>query len=126
MEVDFSDTGPEWMCLCGKSPVAKLYLMWDRPDPRHMRRDVCYGCNLYCQACAANAERMFPILKDGGRQHFQMFNVRITCRTKKLAVNQILAQVMDEGLIGYLPSTDLKRALRNVSNEITARTPEQK
>jgi hypothetical protein len=113
IEVDFS-AGPKWMCRCGKSPVAKLYLLWARPDPRHQRRDVCYRCNLYCQACAANAEKMFPIYKDGRDQHFQMFDVCITCRTKKLAVNQILEQVMGQ-LVGYLPSTDLKCALRNVT-----------
>jgi len=97
----------EWLCNCGK-PVTTLEVLWQWRDAaaighRH-GRNVCYRCRIGCEECVYNHD-------DDDCQYFQL---NLTAPTKEKLVLQILAEVLNNNPIGYLPRTDLRRTLRNV------------
>lgn len=97
----------EWLCTCGK-PATTLELVWQWRDAaaigqRHGRY-VCYRCRIVCGDC----------IEKHADADYQFFQVRLTASTKEKLVDQILAETLQKGLRGYLPRTDLQRALRSV------------
>jgi len=97
----------DWLCNCNK-PVTTLEILWQWRDAAaigHRRgRFVSYRCRIGCEDCV-------PEQND---KDYQYFPVTLTASTKQVLRDQVLAEVMRKGLRGYLPRTDLQRALRNV------------
>lgn len=97
----------EWLCNCGK-PVTTLELLWQWRDAaaighRHGRH-VCYRCRIGCGQC----------IYEHGDNDCQYFQLNLTAPTKQKLVSQILAEILNDNPLGYLPRTDLQRALRDV------------
>jgi hypothetical protein len=98
----------EWLCSCGK-PATTLELVWQWRDAAaigHRRgRSVCYQCRIVCGDCVENH----------ADTDYQFLQVGLTAGTKRKLVDQILAETLQGGLLrGYLPRSDLQRALRSV------------
>lgn len=98
----------EWVCSCNK-PATTLELVWQWRDAasighRHGRY-VCYECRIVCGDC----------VEKHPDADYQFVPVKLTANTKGELVNQILAETVQTGqLRGYLPKTDLQRALRSL------------
>jgi hypothetical protein len=97
----------EWLCSCGK-PATTLELVWQWRDAaaighRHGRY-VCYRCRIVCEDC----------VEKHADADYQFFQVGLTAGTKRGLADQILAESLQKGLRGYLPRSDLQRALRSV------------
>jgi len=97
----------QWLCDCGK-PVTTVEVLWQWRDAAAIGqkhgREVCYQCRIGCGDC----------VHAHGDEHRQYFQVGVTARTKRDLVSQILAQILKQNPLGYLPRTDLQRALRLV------------
>ena len=97
----------EWLCGCGK-PVATVEVLWEWRDAaaigQRQGRHVCYDCRIRCGDC----------VHEHGDQAYQYFQVRLTASTKRVLVDQILAEVLKQHPLGYLPRKDLQKALRPV------------
>jgi len=98
-----------WLCNCGKA-VTTLRLLWQWRDAgaigQKHGRNVCYGCRIGCEDCLH--------VEPGGGEGYQYVKVKLTAPAKSALVNQILAEVINQGIPGYLPKTDLQKALRDV------------
>lgn len=98
----------EWLCRCGKTATTVEVLWVWRPGAaighRHGRY-VSYRCRIGCETCVPN----------GMEKDCQYFQVKLTAIMKQRLVGQVLAQVLNAGPQGYLPRTDLQRALRYVN-----------
>ena len=98
----------DWLCDCGKAPTT-LELVWQWRDAsaigHRQGRHVCYQCRIVCEDC---------IEKHPGAD-YQFLPVKLTAATKAQLVDQVLAETIQEGqLRGYLPRTDIQRALRSI------------
>jgi hypothetical protein len=97
----------EWLCSCGNQ-VTTVELLWKWRDAsaigQQHGRHVCYGCRIGCKDC----------VHEHGDKDYQYFKVRLTARTKRDLVGQIVAEVIKQGPLDYLPRTDLQKALRSV------------
>lgn len=83
-------------------------VLWEWRDAaaighRHGRH-VCYECRIGCEDC----------VHEHGDQHYQYFRVGLTANTKRALVDQLLAEVLNQNPLGYVPRTDLQKALRPV------------
>lgn len=96
-----------WLCQCGK-PVTTVEILWQWRDAaaigQRRGRFVSYRCRIGCNDCV-------PEHRDNDHQYFK---VKLTARTKRDLVGQIVAEVLKQDPRGYIPKTDLQRALRNV------------
>jgi hypothetical protein len=99
----------EWICNCGK-PVTTMGIHWEWRDAAAIGhregRFVAYRTRLGCTDCVRTT------LEEDG---FQSFAVRLTGATKAALVPQLTAQILKQGPEGYVPKTDLQRALRSVT-----------
>lgn len=100
----------EWLCQCGKvATTVEFQWYWrSAADIGHRQgRLVCYGCRIGCSDCV-------PQRADND---FQYFPVRLTAHTKQGLIGQILAEIVGKGPRGYVPKTDLQRALQSVRKQ---------
>lgn len=97
----------EWLCECGK-PVETLECQWVWRDAsaigQRRGRYVCYSARIGCGNCVQHRA-------ENGYQYFQ---VKLTAQTKQALVGQVLGQILHNGPSGYVPKTDIQKALRNV------------
>jgi hypothetical protein len=97
-----------WMCSCGKTAnTLEVLWVWRAADSFKQAGNVAYDCKIRCQDCAAK----YP------DQRRQSFSVDLTMDTKGDLVRQITAQVLQQGPRGYLPKSDLTKALRTIQKE---------
>jgi hypothetical protein len=100
----------EWLCQCGK-PVTVVELLWHWRDAadigqRHGRY-VCYRCRIGCNDC-------IPQQAD---KDYEYFPVKLNAHNKQALVGQVLAETVNRGPRGYVPKTDVQRALRTVRKQ---------
>jgi hypothetical protein len=98
----------EWSCDCGNT-VTTLELVWQwrsAADIGQRRgRFVCYRCRIVCPNC----------IEQHPDADYQFMPVKLNADTKRKLVDQILAEtIRGHELRGYLPRTDLQKALRRV------------
>lgn len=103
---------PKWLCSCGQ-PTTTLELVWVWREAasigQRRGRYVCYRCRIVCDNCTEKHPDA----------DYQFLRVRLTASTKGKLVDQLLAETVRTGqLRGYLPRTDLQRALRSVQKDI--------
>jgi len=97
----------QWLCSCGKeATTVEVQWVWREAAAIGQRhgRYVSYRCRIGCGECVK------------GQADCQYFQVRLTASTKQNLAGQILAEVMNAPArpMGYLPRTDLQRALRSI------------
>lgn len=93
-----------WKCETHGDKVTHLGMDWTwyPADGNHRRgRYVCFACRIGCEECCDERKTIIPIIP--------------TAHTKERMVSQIIGQALRSGLLrGYLPKTDISRALREV------------
>jgi hypothetical protein len=97
----------EWLCNCGKE-ATRIEILWQWRSAEsigHKRgRFVSYRCEIGCDHC----------VREHGEENCQYFEVGLNGRTKSAVASQIVPQILRQAPRGYVPKTDLKKALRDV------------
>jgi hypothetical protein len=101
----------DWLCGCDKEATpTRLEVLWEWREAEaigHERgRYVSYRCRIGCGDCVPEVE--------DERDRLQYFPVKLSASTKQLLVPQVVAQVLKMEPCGFLPKTDIQRALRSV------------
>lgn len=89
-------------CYCGKK-ADTLFTMFDLVAS-HLNRPLCLDCKLLCK------EHAEELSKEHGKYFYFIYPVSLTAQTRDMLVKQIIAQTIKR-LPGYLPKTDIRRAL---------------
>jgi hypothetical protein len=101
----------EWLCKCG-NPVTTAEFLWhwrNAADIGHKTgRYVCYGLRLGCNECISGEHDV-----DSGAE-YQYIEISLSAQTKQALVNQLLAEALREAPWGYIPKTDIQKALRSI------------
>ncbi len=101
-----------WVCECGRAEADTLVIFWD--DSRLYDRPVGKLIKLLCSGCVEQHVRRTA--NYWRKDNFQYLPVGLSAQTMDRLVNQILAQVIGEAH-GYVPKTDLRRAIRALRKE---------
>lgn len=99
----------KWLCGCDNE-ATRLEVLWEWRKAADIGQEhgryVSYRCRIGCEDCV-------PYEEDE-RDRLQYFQVKLSATTKQTLVDQVVAQVLKMSPRGYLPKSDVKRALRNV------------
>jgi hypothetical protein len=98
-----------WLCQCDNE-ATRLEVLWEWRDGAAIGhkhgRNVSYRCRIGCEHCVPHEE--------DERGRLQYFALKLSAATKQALVPQVVAQVLKMGPRGFLPRTDIQKALRSV------------